>query len=48
VDELNRATLNNGLSPEDNEHLMVTPFIDEAIHLVLKGLKSIGGAHEIM
>ncbi len=33
--------LNNGLSKEDNYVLFNTPFIDEALHLILKGLKSI-------
>jgi hypothetical protein len=32
--------LNNGLSKEDNHRLFITPFIDEALYLVFKGLKS--------
>lgn len=33
--------LNNGLSKEDNIRLFNTPFIDEAITLIFKGLKSL-------
>jgi hypothetical protein len=33
--------LNNGLSKEDNYLLFNTPFIDEALYLIFKGLKSI-------
>jgi len=33
--------LKNGLSDEDNKRLFSTPFMDEAIWLVLKGLKAI-------
>ena len=32
---------NAGLSKTDYERLMVTPFIDEAVHLILKGLSNI-------
>lgn len=31
---------NNGLSTEDNHRLFITPFIDEALYLVFKGLTS--------
>ena len=33
--------LNNGLNDKDNHRLFETPFIDEAVYLVLKGLKKI-------
>ena len=33
--------LNNGLSNEDNIKLFKTQFVDEAIYLILKGVKNI-------
>ena len=33
--------LNNGLSNEDNIKLFKTKFVDEAIYLILKGVKNI-------
>lgn len=39
--------LKNGLSLEDNYSLFKTPFIDEAVHLILKGLKSVYGASKL-
>lgn len=39
---LGKATADNGLSREDNDRLAATPFIEEAIHLVLKGLNQLG------
>lgn len=39
--ELKIESLNNGLIESDNYKLFTTPFIEEAIHLVLKGLNSI-------
>ena len=33
--------LNNGLSEEENKRLFTTPFIDEALLLVIKGLSNI-------
>ena len=38
---LKSADLNNGLSNVDNRKLFNTPFIEEALKLVLKGLKSL-------
>ena len=37
------AGLHNGLSPEENERLFVTPHIPEMISLVLKGLNRLSG-----
>jgi len=42
VSKLKKADLRNGLTKSENETLFTTPFVDEAVHLVLKGLKSIG------
>lgn len=39
--KLKNVDLLNGLSKDENIKLFTTPFIDEALHLVLKGLKSI-------
>ena len=33
--------LNNGLIKKDNEPLFETPYIEEALYLVIKGLKAI-------
>ena len=33
--------LNNGLNSEDNIKLFKTQFVDEAIYLILKGVKNI-------
>ncbi|MHB8076580.1 TIR domain-containing protein [Desulfosporosinus fructosivorans] len=41
VKNLKSENLNNGLSKEDNILLFNTPFMDEALHLIFKGLKSI-------
>ncbi|MCJ7689497.1 MAG: hypothetical protein MUO60_09295, partial [Clostridiaceae bacterium] len=38
-DKLKNAELNNGLSKDENEKLFNTTFIDEAMHLIFKGLK---------
>jgi len=38
---LKRISNNNGLSESDNKRLFITPFIDEAIFLIFKGLKKI-------
>lgn len=38
IDDLAQKT---GLTTEEYERLMVTPFIDEAVHLILKGLSNI-------
>ena len=35
------SKLNNGLNEKENYRLFETPFIDEAVHLLLKGLKKI-------
>lgn len=34
-------SLNNGLSEDDNLRLFNTPFVDEAIHLITKGVKNL-------
>ena len=36
---LKKAELNNGLTKADNQRLFETQFIDEAVYLILKGLK---------
>lgn len=41
TNKLKGVILNNGLSEEDNIKLFNTPFIEEALHLVLKGLQSL-------
>ena len=41
VSELTIDSLNNGLSTEENLRLFTTPFVDEAIHLITKGIKKI-------
>jgi hypothetical protein len=46
-DKLINAELNNGLSEEDNEKLFTTPFIDEAMQFVFKGLKVLYGEKDI-
>jgi hypothetical protein len=43
IEIIKNANLNNGLSIEENNKLFNTPFIDEALHLVFKGIKSIQG-----
>lgn len=43
TDIIKYDNLNNGLSKEDNERLFTTPFIDEALNLIFKGLKSLYG-----
>lgn len=37
------SKLNNGLNEKENYRLFETPFIDEAVHLLLKGLKNLYG-----
>ena len=46
-DKLINAELNNGLSEDDNEKLFTTPFIDEAMQIVFKGLKVLYGEKDI-
>ena len=41
VNKLRKIDLNNGLSEKENIQLFNTVYIDEAVHLVLKGLKSL-------
>jgi len=41
IDSLKNAKLRNGLDTEDNIRLYNTPFIEEIVFLVLKGLKTI-------
>ncbi len=43
IETIKSANLNNGLSKEENERLFTTPYIDEVLNLVFKGLKSIFG-----
>jgi hypothetical protein len=43
IETIKNANLNNGLSKEENYKLFTTPYIDEALYLVFKGLKSIFG-----
>lgn len=38
---IKNANLNNGLSKEDNLRLFTTPYIDEALNIIIKGLKSL-------
>jgi hypothetical protein len=38
VVRLKGAALSNGLTPTENKRLLKTPFVDEIVHLVLKGL----------
>ena len=41
VKRIRNINLNNGLSKEENIQLFNTVYVEEAVHLVLKGLKSI-------
>lgn len=41
LSELTIDALHNGLSKEDNLRLFATPFVDEAIHLITKGIKTL-------
>ncbi|MEC1717791.1 TIR domain-containing protein [Schinkia azotoformans] len=41
VAKIRNGNLNNGLSEDENKRLFVTPFIDEAIYLVFKGITRI-------
>lgn len=41
VKRIKHINLNNGLSKEENKILFNTVYVEEAVHLVLKGLKSI-------
>ncbi len=41
VDDLARSS---GLSSDDYQRLMESPFVDECVHLVLKGLKTLASA----
>lgn len=43
VEMLKNAQLNNGLSAEDNTKLFTTPFAEEALFLIFKGLNSLYG-----
>ncbi|WP_434509811.1 TIR domain-containing protein [Desulfitobacterium sp. AusDCA] len=43
VEFIKNADLNNGLSLEDNYRLFSTPFIDEALNLIFKGLRALFG-----
>ena len=41
MDDLARSS---GLSSDDYQRLMESPFVDECVHLVLKGLKALASA----
>lgn len=41
METLKSVDFNNGLNDEDNIKLFHTPFVEEAMHLIFKGLKSI-------
>lgn len=41
LSELTINSLNNGLSEDDNLRLFNTPFVDEAIHLITKGIRNL-------
>lgn len=41
VERLKNINLNNGLTEEENRKLFSTVYVDEAVHLILKGLQSI-------
>ena len=41
IGELTIDDLHNGLSKDDNLRLFATPFVDEAIHLITKGIKNL-------
>lgn len=43
TETIKSANLHNGLSKEENDRLFTTPYIDEALNLVFKGLKSVFG-----
>ena len=43
IETIKSANLNNGLSKEENDRLFTTLYIDEALNLVFKGLRSIFG-----
>ncbi len=43
VESLKGSDLKNGLSKDDNDKLFNTPFIEEALHLVFKGLNCLQG-----
>lgn len=45
-EQLSYEKLNNGLEKEENERLFVTPYIEEAIYLIMKGLKQISGSKD--
>lgn len=45
-EKLKQADLKNGLSEEDNLKLFNTPFVEEALYLVFKGLQVICGSKE--
>ncbi len=38
-----KLSLRSGLSKEDYNRLMTTPFVDEVVHLILKGLNQLEG-----
>lgn len=41
IEVIKNADLNNGLSKEDNDRLFVTPFMDEALNLIFKGIRNL-------
>ena len=48
VETIKSANLNNGLCKEENDKLFTTPYIDEALNLVFKGLKSLFGENKLI
>lgn len=44
VESLRSARLNNGLSEEENGKLFETPFVEEAVSLIIKGLSTLAAA----
>ncbi len=46
LNEFTIDDLHNGLSKEDNLRLFATPFVDEVIHLITKGIKNLRNANQ--
>ena len=41
INNIDISTLRNGLNDSDNQRLFITPFVDEAVYLISKGLKAL-------
>lgn len=41
IKSIDISTLRNGLNDSDNQRLFITPFVDEAVYLISKGLKAL-------